>query len=170
MASAAEARQVLPASAPYGWAPFVKAAAWTSALLPLVYELSLDSYLHLPAAIAYAVFMSMLVGIAGMALRVSARLIRNSLLLIIGVTMLVWAVPLTARERFARDVASIWPGMSRDEVGAVMAPHVTSILPSGVDIQGKTYFEAKWENHTFDNYCLVTWQQDRVAEVDFHED
>ena len=34
---------------------------------------------------------------------------------------------------------------------------------------GKTYYEAQGEHHSFDNYCLVEWDGDRVATVFLHD-
>jgi hypothetical protein len=156
------------------------------ALLPLGYELATGMVLGPKVLGAFLAESLLLLAAAAYFLRQPRGVSAAGMLVVATVGAAIWLVPTTARERFADDVARIAPGMTPDEVDAIMREHVKGArvpdnsrpyrsepdLRQGVQpFTDETYFEAAGEDHSFDTCCRVYWTADhRVAKVELHED
>lgn len=92
-----------------------------------------------------------------------------------GVTM-VWLLfvlgaPSHPRWHFARDVGLLAPGMPRDAADAVLADHAEGMFAQGLQPwPRKTYYEPRDEHHSGDEFAVVTWDGDRIADISYSKD
>jgi hypothetical protein len=133
-------------------------------------DLRTDIFWQGQVLFGYAFATAILVIIVGACCRVPSTWYSRSLGPYLAALAAIWLLPLSPTERFVHAAQQLGPGMSASAVDAVMLHQAKGWLAPG-DRQrrplyhGMSYFEPQHQHHSFDTYCLVSWQNGVVTDV-----